>query len=149
MTLTERFWAKVDRSGGPDACWPWTAGLADKLHPYGAFRVDNDRVSQAHIVAFELANGPVPVGKEVCHRCDQPPCCNPAHLFAGTHHENMLDAHEKGRLKQVRGSAHWAYKIDREQLVQLRSQGLTQRQIAKVFGVSQAAVSWSLKRIAA
>ena len=87
------FWESVDQSGGPDACWPWkrkrTAG-------YGRIIRRGITVS-AHRVAYELVNGRISPDLFVCHRCDNPPCCNPAHLFAGSHDANMADRHQKGR----------------------------------------------------
>lgn len=68
-----RFWAKVNRSGGPDACWEWTAST--KSSGYGGFWVGG-RVLRSHRVAYEIANGPIPEGAVVCHHCDNPPCCN-------------------------------------------------------------------------
>ena len=71
-----RFWPKVDKSGGPDACWPWMGGKTQR--GYGYFTADGHR-TYAHIFSFELENGySVP---EVRHTCDNPPCCNPAHLI--------------------------------------------------------------------
>lgn len=83
--------------GGPAECWPWT-GTRNDLG-YGILRVTGKNV-RAHRFAYELASGrPIPVGLEVCHRCDNPPCCNPAHLFLGTQGDNVRDAASKGRLK--------------------------------------------------
>lgn len=104
-TLEERFWAKVDQSGGPDACWPWTAKIGRAN--YGAF---DD--CHAHIVAYQLTFGPVPEGLEldhVCHTADlscrgggtclHRRCCNPAHLEAVTHQENSRRGRSPNRAK--------------------------------------------------
>ena len=93
-TWQERFWAKVDRSGGPDACWIWTGGR--KGRGYGEFYKDH-RLLGAHRVAWELAIGPIPNGLDCLHSCDNPPCCNPAHLFLGTQADNNADMVAKGR----------------------------------------------------
>lgn len=96
--LNERFWAKVDRSGGPNACWPWT-GAVHAVWGYGFFkRSDPRRNVQAHRLAWELANDRAPAqGMEICHTCDNEPCCNPAHLWEGTRAQNAADMVAKGR----------------------------------------------------
>lgn len=89
-----RFWAKVDRSGGPDACWPWM--VSTSTNGYGQIRWRGKRAT-AHRIAYELANG-IPLVDDGCHRCDNPPCCNPAHIFDGTALDNMRDRVAKGRM---------------------------------------------------
>lgn len=83
----ERFWPKVDRSGGLDACWPWTG---HSTRGYGTFRVGPARQAMAHRVAYELSVGPIPAGFQLDHLCRNPPCCNPAHLEPVTPQENVI-----------------------------------------------------------
>jgi len=95
--LEERFRSRVDVKG-PDDCWEWTAGKIPG--GYGAVW-DNSigRHQHAHRLAWELANGPIPDGMWVLHRCDNPPCCNPAHLWLGTQYENDKDRTRKQRCR--------------------------------------------------
>jgi hypothetical protein len=88
------FWSRVDRSGGPDACWPWTAGRFQKGYEMTRWQ---GRTRGAHRVAYELAYGPILDGLWVLHDCDNPPCCNPAHLFPGNSAVNADDRERKGR----------------------------------------------------
>ena len=92
MSAEERFWSRVDKSG---ECWTWTG--ARTSYGYGKVSVGG-RLEGAHRVAWAMAYGPVPDGLHVCHRCDNPPCVRPDHLFLGTQVDNMADAREKGRL---------------------------------------------------
>lgn len=91
----ERFWAKVDTSAGPDGCWPWQGTKVGG--GYGRFR----RRSGVRIIASRMAHllthGHIPDGHDVLHTCDNPPCCNPIHLFSGTARDNALDMVAKGR----------------------------------------------------
>jgi len=98
IPLADRFWASVDIRG-PDECWPW---LGRRLpRGYGVIAVGREK-RRAHRVAWELTCGAIPAGLNVCHRCDHPPCCNPAHLVLWTQAENMADAAAKGRLSNDR-----------------------------------------------
>ena len=121
-----RFWAKTRRNEAT-GCLEWTAAR----HPsgYGTFSIGGRRTSggsprAAHRVAWVIANGAIPDGLCVCHRCDNPPCVDPAHLFLGTLGDNYADMAAKGREargdrlgththpeSRPTGSAHWARRI--------------------------------------
>ena len=89
-----RFWSKVDRSGGPEACWPWTS--ARTAGGYGVMSI-RQVVFFAHRLAVFLATASDPGEHHVLHACDNPRCVNPAHLSLGTHDDNMADASVRGR----------------------------------------------------
>lgn len=94
----ERFWSKVDRSGGDDACWPWMG--YPRAGRYGRCKWQGKQIG-AHVVAWMLSHGPVPDGLFVCHNCpggDNPRCCNARHLWIGTALDNSRDAVAKGRI---------------------------------------------------
>jgi hypothetical protein len=141
----DRFWAKVDRRS-PEECWPWKAGIH---RGYGLFRAEKDRpMVRAHRYSWALANGPIPEGMNVLHRCDNPPCCNPAHLFLGTQLDNVEDCAAKGRRRPPSGENNGRAKLTAELVDQIRTEyrpGL-QQALANKYGVSRATVSRVLRR---
>jgi hypothetical protein len=142
--LPERFWAKVDRRG-PDECWPWLG----HQNPDGYGRVYVNAAKGpvlAHRVAWEMEHGEtVPDGLFVCHRCDNPPCCNPADLFVGTHQENNADMQAKGRTPRTAGDRNGKSKITEAAVAELRRKwatgGYTQAQLGQECGLHPATVS--------
>jgi hypothetical protein len=90
-----------------NGCWEWSAGrVRRKGANYGRFAIEGTHV-RTHRLAWELTHGAIPEGLWVLHRCDNPPCCNPDHLYLGTVVENVRDMHERGRYKPpYRGRTH-------------------------------------------
>lgn len=153
-TLARRFWLKVDRRGD-DECWPWTAYRSKK--GYGHIKVGGKRgsVIAAHRVAYELKLGDIPPGMLVCHSCDNPPCCNPAHLWVGTNDDNMADMARKGRARagrqpndeeRARGVGNGNAKLTDADVLSIRRDGRTQEAIARDYGVDRTLVGYIQRR---
>lgn len=136
-----RFWRYVDKRG-PDECWPWT-GKTEK-NGYGRFQIGGKGSPQlgAHRVSFQLNNGgEMPL--VVMHKCDNPPCVNPAHLEAGTHKENTADMIAKGRkrISRALGDNNFNTKLtpDDVRAIRLR-QGESANSVGRSFGVDHKAI---------
>ena len=125
-----KFWGKVNRSGGPGACWEWTGyrRTSPRGKPgYAAFWVTGYRYELAHRFAWKSANGEIVGGLFVCHRCDNPICCNPGHLFLGTHIHNVRDKMRKGRHRtgNHKGEAHPNALLTERDVREIRRLGAT------------------------
>lgn len=138
--MTDKFWDKVDKTSD---CWEWV-GYREKTN-YGrvSFRGNNKMLT--HRVSWILTNGEIPNDLCVLHRCDNPPCVNPEHLFLGTIADNNADRDRKGRWKEngIKGSQHWRSKIDESDVRVIKgliSVGTKQRAIARFFDMSEQAI---------
>lgn len=147
-----RFWSKVDRSRGGSACWIWTGGFSvdrsrPRRRPYGVIRYAGKQ-RHAHRVAWQLAFGAIPAAALVCHRCDNPSCVNPDHLFLGTAADNNHDMESKGRAVHVVGERHGKSKLTSDGVVRLRglyaTGAFSYRKLARDFGVSAETVRRAL-----
>ncbi len=134
-------------------CIAWPFGRDG--HEYGAVMVKG-KMAVVHRVAWGMTFGPIPEGLACCHRCDNPPCFNPYHLFLGTQLDNIRDAISKGRFKNLpeneKGSLNGNSKLNERDIIKIReiyaTGDVSQYAIAKMYGVCQGTISQILvKRI--
>lgn len=132
----ERFWLKVDKSGGEDACWRWTGAHA--INGYGLLWIKDKHV-YAHRFSFILFNGGIADGMLVCHKCDNPICVNPKHLFSGTNNDNVQDKVNKGR--SPKGDKHRSTILPDVKVAEIRyrykSEGAKCSTLAKEYNMSR------------
>lgn len=141
--IEDRFWLKVDQSGGGDACWPWTGKR--RGNGYGVLWDGGEKPT--HRVAYELTIGPIPEGLVIRHKCDNPPCCNPRHLEIGTVAENNRDTAERGRSTMGEKNARAVLTNDEvREIRMLRAGGTTLAVIAQRFGIGVMTVSHIVRR---
>jgi hypothetical protein len=144
--LADRFWAKVAKTEG---CWEWTGCRLPFGHGQVFIRQGGRRgrsiTMLAHRLSWELAIGPIPAGLKVLHRCDNPPCVRPDHLFLGTAADNVADCHSKGRQNHVGKPGNKnAAKLSAAQVADIRARYIprviTLKSLAAEYGVSEPAV---------
>lgn len=157
--VIERLFAGIDTSPGPDACHPWRRCLNE--HGYGVINIGNNTTRLAHRHLWELTHSvTLNRSQTVCHRCDNPICCNLRHLFLGTQADNLVDMRSKGREDHrgllgsngtsKRGTSHGMAKLTNATVLKIRelaaTKSATQREIAVRYGVSQSVVSEIISR---
>ncbi len=163
----DRFFEKVELAHVEDGCSLWWGYLSKR--GYGLFSIDGRRIG-AHRASWEIHNGPIPAGLDVCHKCDNPSCVRPDHLFLGTEQENLDDMKRKGRAatgdrngvrkhpervargdrsgpklypEKHQGAFNGATKLTDHQVVEIRqlsATGTSQAELGRRFKVSAGAV---------
>jgi hypothetical protein len=140
----DRFWRFVDRRL-PTECWLWKGYRTAK--GYGLFTTPEG--NRAHRLSWVMANGPIPAGAIICHRCDTPACVNPEHLFAGTAADNALDRDTKGRGVLFGATAEKFRRLTPESVVEIRhlhTTGLGYRRLARQYQVSPGTIKDVIRR---
>jgi hypothetical protein len=140
IPVNERFWKYVDVRGEDD-CWEWTAYRNED--GYGKLR-DGQSTTSTHRISWEIHFGEIPEGMLVCHKCDNPPCCNPAHLFLGTYLDNSTDKINKGRDNHSSGENHPGAKLTWDKVRNIRKEYIPGkfgcRRLANKYGIDRSTV---------
>jgi hypothetical protein len=150
-TFVKRFWAKVQIKERDD-CWPWTGATMG----YGYGHISKNGRSHGHEVAhramWKIKFGPIPEGFQVLHKCDNPICVNPSHLFLGTTKDNIQDCLKKNRHRhgQLPGETNPNVKLNQKQVLEIRERyskgGVYQYELAKEYMVTSSQVSSIIRR---
>ena len=145
----EKFWSNINVKDDLDACWEWKRFSGTEKY---AMTTYNGVCEAAHRIAYRLFYSDFPRELYVCHKCDNPPCCNPHHLFVGTHQDNIDDREMKGRNKMPLslGEDHGNHKLTEGDVIEIRrlyeTTSHTYRSLGNVFGVSMGNVRKIIKR---
>jgi hypothetical protein len=138
----QQFWGKVDKSGD---CWVWTGFMNGA--GYGLYDPIGRQRRLTHRYSWELHNGSIPKGMHVLHRCDNPPCVNPDHLWLGTHQQNMEDKAKKGRCRRGKGNHHSKLTVEKVlEIRAMRAAGATIKELRALFGLSSGGVTGVIYR---
>lgn len=127
----------------PAGCWEWAGVRSDR--GYGKLGSPGGKQIRAHRWVWELLFGPIPDGMNVLHRCDNPPCCRPDHLFLGSHLDNAQDRDRKGRDRHITGENHPRARLSQLQAIEIRGKyslgTYRQSDLALEYGVTQTTIS--------
>lgn len=140
-----RLWEKVAK-GTSEECWLWQGSTSKD---YGVIK-DNGTQKYVHRVMWEITFGHIPTNLFVCHKCDNPPCVNPSHLFLGTARDNMIDKTVKGRNNAPKGVDHPGSKFTATELETIRQSSLSADMLATSYGVHVRTIyrilAWGLEK---
>ena len=143
-TTEERFMAKIIKT---NTCWLWIGSRCKG--GYGHFQV-RKKPYIAHRLSYTLFKGPIPEGHEVCHKCDNPSCVNPEHLFTGTHSDNIQDSDRKGRREMTKGENNCNAKLTVHEVLEIRkiytSKLGNQKELAQRFNMSRTGIGYIVNR---
>lgn len=137
--LKERFFKKVQKT---DTCWLWMAAKSGGYGQIGYAR----KLIKAHRVSWEIFRGKIKNNLCVLHKCDNPSCVNPDHLFLGTQKDNAIDRSKKNRGGNLKGIANGRSKLNHNQVIAIRKRVESNSSVAKEFGISPSQVSKIRKR---
>lgn len=138
VTNVEAFWSRVDMTEEDD-CWSWMGSKTDR--GYGVYAPLPGVLLRTHRVAYALHNSGIDDAMMVCHRCDNPICCNPKHLFLGTNSDNVRDMVAKGRNKPTKGESSPLAKLTADQARAIYFDLRTNGEIANAYGIASSLAS--------
>lgn len=139
-----RFWSNVDRSG---SCWNWKRCRTPQ--GYGKVRITGHGWELAPRICWKIIHGHIPNGLHILHKCDNPPCVNPEHLFLGTILDNARDRETKGRGNQAKGEKVYNAKLNTQQIASIRQRvknGTPQKTITEEYKLAKSTVSAIIRR---
>ena len=140
MSDLDRFALHSSQKHDANGCVLWVAA-ANNPQGYGRMAVRGVRMTSGR-AAYELKVGPVPPGLQVLHRCDNPRCVNPEHLFLGTNADNVADKVSKGRQARLQGAKHPSVKLTEQQVLSIRSDQRRHSLIAADYAIHRSTVSY-------
>lgn len=141
IKAADRFWGKVDLGVSDDDCYIWTASRNKK--GYGTIGIGG-KTCLSHRVAWVFKHGSIPDGMLICHRCDEPACVNWRHLWIGTNRDNLDDMLKKGRSRH--GENHIDAKLTERNVLAIRDDSRSLRQLSKVYGVGYGVIGQIKRR---
>lgn len=149
MSLRERFWQKVDKKSDPNSCWLWTAARNKGYGVIGRTKATSPKRGNhmaTHVSWWVHTGEHVPTGMVVCHKCDNPPCVNPNHLYIGTPRQNAMDMVERNRMGASLRDHAVLTEDDVRAIRQAHEKGSTQVSLAKFYEVSPQCINAVVRR---
>lgn len=144
LSIEERFWSKVAITKNADDCWDWRGRKNEAGYGLIGLVEFENKTMRSNRIAWFLTYGELPDELFVCHKCDNPACCNPAHLFLGTPADNSRDMAKKGRHHRLCGEQKKQHKLTEKQVIDIRRRyaagGVYQRELGEEYGVHDSVI---------